>query len=100
MNTDFTSSIGNRNGQHNYGAANCGARAEQHHNSLTDFFRSFASRCRKTWSSERACVNELVPIFCGFVPILATELLWEPGWSSHSVLSSHRLRQRLRQRHD
>jgi len=26
---------------------------------------------------------ELAPSFCGFVPILATEPLWEPRWSSH-----------------
>jgi hypothetical protein len=35
--TDFTSSNGNRNGKRNYGAANCGARAKQHHNSSIDF---------------------------------------------------------------
>jgi hypothetical protein len=35
--TDFTSSNGNRKGKRKYGAANCGARAKQHHNSLIDF---------------------------------------------------------------
>jgi hypothetical protein len=97
--SDFTSSNGNRNGKRNYGAANCGARTKQHHNSSTDFFRSVPDAV-KNWASERGGVNELVPIFCGFVPILAAEPLWEPGWSSHSVLGSRRLRQRLRQQHD
>jgi hypothetical protein len=55
--TDFTSSNGHRNGKRNYGAANCGARAEQHHKSLTDFF----------------VVRFLMP------QNLATEPLWEPG---------------------
>jgi hypothetical protein len=35
--TDFTSSNGNRKGKRKYGAANCGARAIQHQNSLIDF---------------------------------------------------------------
>jgi len=34
---DFASSNGNRARKRKYGAANCGARAIQHHNSLIDF---------------------------------------------------------------
>jgi hypothetical protein len=35
--SDLTSSNGNRKAKRKYGAANCGARAKQHHNSLIDF---------------------------------------------------------------
>jgi hypothetical protein len=34
---DLASSNGNRARKRKYGAANCGARAKQHHNSLIDF---------------------------------------------------------------
>src|SRR5436305_13850181 len=59
--SDFTSSNGNRNGKRNYGAANCGARTKQYHNSSTDFFVRFLAPQKR--SSERGGVNELVPIF-------------------------------------
>src|SRR5436309_13889930 len=59
--SDFTSSNGNRNGKRNYGAANCGARTKQYHNSSTDFFVRFLAPQKK--SSERGGANELVPIF-------------------------------------
>jgi hypothetical protein len=63
--SDFTSSNGNGNDKRNQGAASCGARAEQHHITSIDFVGSFGSRCRKTWSSKRAGVQELVPMICG-----------------------------------
>src|SRR5207245_139565 len=59
--SDFTSSNGNRNGKRNYGAANCGTRTKQYHNSSTDFFVRFLAPQKR--SSERGGANELVPIF-------------------------------------
>src|SRR6185369_16825834 len=61
---DFTSSNGNRNGKRNQGAANCGARAEQHYNSC-DFFERPVP-IPQTCSSERGSVHELAPMLCGF----------------------------------
>src|SRR6185312_8316767 len=63
-------------------------------------FLMFGSRCRKTSPSKRGGVDGLAPMFCGFVPIAATEPLREPGRSPRTVLGSQRLRQRMRQQHD
>jgi hypothetical protein len=92
----FTSGNGDRNGKRKYGAADCGARAKQHHNSSIDFL-SFGWRRRKTWSSQTRMRYELAPFFADFA---TTETVWEPVWSSTSILSSRRLRQKLRQQHD
>jgi hypothetical protein len=73
--TDFTSSNGNRNGKRNYSAANCGARAKQHHNSLIDFLDRWVPDAAKNMVKRTRMRYELAPIFCGFVPILATTVV-------------------------
>src|SRR5215813_14147814 len=95
---DFTSSNGNGNAKGNYGAANRGARMEHHHDSLI-FFGRF-SEAAKTWRSERRVRYRTRAIFLriranpGEGTVVGTRLR-EPKWLSHSVLSSHRLSQRL-----
>jgi hypothetical protein len=65
---DFTSSNGNRNGKRKYGAANCGARAEEHHNSSIDFLDCSVPDAAKHGQAKRGCVNELAPIFLRIRP--------------------------------
>src|SRR6476661_7542571 len=96
--TDFTSSNGNGNAQQNYGAANCGARAKHHHNSLTDFLDRSVPDAAKHGRANADTLRTRANFADS--PNLVTEPLWEPRWSSHRCLSSHRLRQKLRQQHD
>ncbi len=52
-------------------------------------------------TSEREGVDELVPIFCGLVPMNGDRMdCGNPEWFSHSVFRWQRLRQRMRQQHD
>jgi len=61
--TDFTSSNGNRNGKRKYGAANCGARAKQHHNSLIDFLERSVPDAAKHAQANADALTKLESVF-------------------------------------
>jgi len=55
---DFTSSSAHRKGKRKYSAANCGARAKQHHNSLIDFLeRSVPDAAKNGQANADALTN-------------------------------------------
>jgi hypothetical protein len=55
---DFTSGSGHRKGKRKYGAANCGAPAKQHHDSLIDFLeRSVPDAAKNGQANADALTN-------------------------------------------
>jgi hypothetical protein len=76
---DFTSSNGNRNGQRNQGTANCGARAEQHHNTSIDFLERPVPDVAKHGRANAEAFTHSCQFFADSRQTVATEPLWEPA---------------------